>query len=434
MYHHKLSVLLVLFVCGITFCAILGVAFLLMGVSLFGGCVCFVLIVFQMVTLINLLNTSTRKIAGFLASVHTNDTTIHYPEQTSDPFLRNLYTEMNRLTELINESRINLEQKTQYYESILYQLPIGIISADELGLILFINPAARRLLQYSALTRMDQLDRIENGFYALFTGLASGQHQLIKLTNERESKLLVLVATTMQVREKTVRLYTLQNIRKELDEKEGESWIRLIRILTHEMMNSITPLTSLSEDLLKHIDLNTKDQLREGLEVINEQGEALIAFMNSYRRLTHLPAPQKEILPVKDLFNKVSLLLCAEPGQERILFTNPGTVTIYADKNLISLVLINLIKNALQATATIPLGKIVIEAFTPPQPPCIKVTDNGQGIAAHIQEEIFVPFFTTRTGGSGIGLSVSRQIMRLHEGALTVKSKEGEGATFRMEF
>lgn len=126
MYHHKLSVLLVLFVCGITFCAILGVAFLLMGVSLFGGCVCFVLIVFQMVTLINLLNTSTRKIASFLASVHTNDTTIHYPEQTSDPFLRNLYTEMNRLTELINESRINLEQKTQYYESILYQLPIGL--------------------------------------------------------------------------------------------------------------------------------------------------------------------------------------------------------------------------------------------------------------------------------------------------------------------
>lgn len=434
MYNSKLFIQLVFFVCGITLCAIAGSVLLVTGVSAFGGCICLVLIVFQMITLINLLNTSNRKIADFFASVHTHDSTIRYPEQTSDPYLRKLYTAMNRLTSVIREGRIELEQKTQYYESILHQLPVGIILADEPGLILFINPAARRLLQYSALTRMDQLDRIENGFFALFTGLASGQHQLIKLTNERESKSLSLVATTIQVREKTVRLYTLQNIRKELDEKEGESWIRLIRILTHEIMNSITPLTSLSHDLLKHINLNTKDQLREGLEVIHEQGEALITFINSYHRLTHLPAPQKELFPVKDLFNKVSLLLCAEPGKERVFFTNPATVTIYADKNLITLVLINLIKNALQATAGTPAGRIEIEAFTPPQFPFIKVTDNGKGIEAHIQEEIFVPFFTTRTGGSGIGLSVSRQIMRLHGGSLTVKSSVGEGATFKMEF
>lgn len=426
MNNSKLSFRIIASVIAIGGCSFVAAWLLITGVSLFGGCLSVAFIVYITTNLVYSLNESNRKVSDFFESVRNNDFVLRYPVDTADPYLARLYTEMNRLASLISEHRTVLEQRTNYYETILYQLPIGILSVNGESRITFMNPAAYQLLQCTPLNHIDQLDKIEQGLTGIFNALPSGRHRLVKLFNERESRSLSLVATTIEVKNEIIRLYTLQNIGKELDEKESESWIRLIRVLTHEIMNSITPLTSLSEDLLSHIGQNTEEQMREGLEVIRDQGESLISFINSYYRLTHLPALYRIDCLLKELFAKVSLLLGAEPGHERVRFTDPGNVSVFVDRNLITLVLINLIKNAIQATEGIPLAEVFVSGDSS----SMKVTDNGEGIRPEIIDEIFVPFFTTRAGGNGIGLSVSRQIMRLHEGSLTVTSSPEEGTCF----
>lgn len=430
MTNPKLSIRVIAGVVLIVCCSLAASFLLVTGASLFGSCLLVILILYLTGNLIRYLNESNRKVSDFFESVRNNDFVLRYPDNTTDPYLARLYTEMNHLTSLISKHRTVLEQKTNYYETILYQLPIGILSVTGNNKVVFMNPAARRLLQCAPLNCIDQLEKVEPGLTNLFLSLPAGQHRLIKLSNERESRSLSLVATSIDLKSETIRLYTLQNIGKELDEKESESWIRLIRVMTHEIMNSITPLTSLSEDLLSHINQNTKEQVREGLEVIHEQGKSLISFINSYYRLTHLPAPQRADCPVKELFTKVSLLLGAEPGHERVRFTEPEDVSLFADRNLITLVMINLIKNAIQATDAVPVGEVTVSCGTS----FVKVTDNGEGIRPELLDEIFVPFFTTRAGGNGIGLSVSRQIMRLHEGSLTVVSRPEEETCFTLQF
>lgn len=209
----------------------------------------------------------------------------------------------------------------------------------------------------------------------------------------------------------------------------------IIRVLTHEIRNSITPIASLSADLLKHVDENNPVQQREGLEVISSQAKSLTAFLDSYHRLTHLPDPERIEIDVRQLFDKLEHLLCAEPDSERVRYVVKGSVTIHADRNLVVLALINLIRNALQAVAGKENGFVTVEACCPGnRHAVITVTDNGPGIPPELLSAIFTPFFSTKSGGSGIGLSISQRIMQLHNGKITASSIPNASTCFMLEF
>lgn len=436
MYNRNLYRQILAGVSGIVALSLAGSWLLLTEVSYFLATLALAGIILLASRLVQQLNATNRKIACFFDSAAHSDSALRYPHASADPNLQKLHAAMNRLLLQIEENRNNLEERTQYYESLLHRLPIGVISATSGGKILSVNPAAHSLLQCSPLVRLQQLDNVEEGLYSTFATLLPGQRKLIRITNEREVKDLSLTASQIQMKASSVRLYSIQDIRQELDDKEADSWIRLIRVLTHEIMNSLTPITSLSEDLLLHQEESSPQQIKEGLEVIREQGANLIHFIHSYHRLTHLPSPQKTLIPLQELFGKVALLLTAEKGAGRISFLppHPDTLSVYADKNLLTLVLINLIKNAIRATDSVPCGSIRVEARLHAASPQIVVTDNGCGIPPDLLTEIFVPFFTTHPDGNGIGLSISREIMRMHGGSLKVISREEQGSTFIIDF
>lgn len=221
--------------------------------------------------------------------------------------------------------------------------------------------------------------------------------------------------------------------RSEVEEKRLY-YESILRVLTHEIRNSITPIRSLSADLLKYSDVYTPERLREGLDVIHSQAENLSAFLDSYHRLTHLPEPERTEVSLNPLFRKIERLLRAEPCSDRIRFSSADTLTVRADQNLIVLALINLIRNALQAIEGQADGIVVVEALKADGRVHITLTDNGPGIPPELLPAIFTPFFSTKRGGSGIGLSISHRIMRLHGGDLTVESLPGVRTVFRMSF
>lgn len=208
----------------------------------------------------------------------------------------------------------------------------------------------------------------------------------------------------------------------------------IIRVLTHEIRNSITPVASLSADLIKHNDEYGKEGTIEGLQTINQQVQQLNTFLNAYHRLTHLPDPVKAKINISTLFDKLNRLLSSEQGSGNIQYISPANVELLLDQNLITLALINLIRNALQATANNPEPLIRVEAGKETTFSFIQVTDNGEGIPPDRQEDIFIPFYSTKKEGSGIGLPLSRRIMQLHGGELNVNSVSGEKTIFRMIF
>lgn len=325
MYSRKLYVKIVGSVVLIVLFALLGAWLLITGLSFSLSFGCLVVILLITLFVIRLINDVNRRISVFFESLRINDTTQHYPDYATDPFLQKLYAEMNRISRLFSESRAEVEEKRLYYESI-------------------------------------------------------------------------------------------------------------IRVLTHEIRNSITPIASLSADLLKHADENNPVQQKEGLEVINNQAKSLTTFLDSYHRLTHLPDPERKDIDVRQLFIKLEHLLCAEPDGRRIRYEIRENIVIHADQNLIVLALINLIRNALQAIAGREDGFVVVEASYKGNSAVITVTDNGPGIPSELLSAIFTPFFSTKSGGSGIGLSISQRIMQLHEGQISVVSVPNASTMFALEF
>lgn len=208
----------------------------------------------------------------------------------------------------------------------------------------------------------------------------------------------------------------------------------IIRVLTHEIRNSITPIASLSADLIKYTDEYRKEGMIDGLHTINQQAQQLNTFLNAYHRLTHLPDPVKINVKICDLFDKLNRLLSSEQGNENIRYISPENVEILLDQNLITLAVINLIRNALQATADNPAPQIRVEAGRKAAYSFVQVTDNGKGIPQDRLEDVFIPFYSTKKEGSGIGLPLSRRIMQLHGGELTLDSVPGEKTVFQMTF
>jgi nitrogen fixation/metabolism regulation signal transduction histidine kinase len=400
--------------------------------------ICLFIIVPVTMNLISFLNTANREMSRFLHSIQQSDSILTYKTDFDNRPFQEFYQGLNKLNKQIQQLKLENEHREHIFEILLENVDTGIITFKKDGTVLHMNSAARKLLSLEHLTHIRQLDALDKNLSARILNISPFEQRIISIPTKTGSIDLSIKSHSIQSNFEDLNLISFRDISLELDEKEQDSWIKLIRVIMHEMMNSITPMTSLSESLENYLMLNGQpikpDQLSEnsiqklwqGLDVIKEQGKSLMSFVDSYRELSRLPVPDKKLFKLKTLFNRIKVLYSTLPLSKRVKFAfkiDPPEMELFADENMISQVLINLLKNAVQATSNNPEGIIYLEAHKiKGNITEIRIIDNGVGIPPENLEQIFIPFFSTHTNGTGIGLSLSRQIMRLHGGRIKVHS------------
>ena len=413
------------------------------------GIACILLLIIISAETIHLLNSTNRKLVGYFDALRNDDYTIHFSESTKDSTSNELHKQLNQLNRRIQKTRIENQQREQYFQTLLEHVATGIVTFNSKGFVLHANSAARKMFAVEVLTHINQLERINRNLYQAVQIIKPFEQKLVSMPTERGTIELSIKATSFKIKNDELILLSIQDIRNELDEKELDSWMKLIRVLMHEIMNSIAPITSLSESLTRFFTIDGRPALPEevdektiqttirGLNVIKEQGNGLMLFVESYRKLTRLPKPDRTIFKVTDLVDRIKVLYFSLGNNDKVKLTvtvKPPEIELFADENLISQVLLNLLKNAVEALSNQADGRIHVVVGYIANRIEICVADNGPGIPPDIMEQIFVPFFTTRENGSGIGLSLSRQIMRLHGGSLHVRSVPGKETVFSLIF
>lgn len=412
----------------------------------------FILLLIQAYYLYSFHEKSNREIVHFLESIHYDDFTNTYPERKSGSSRDSLYHEFNEILRKFREIRADKEAQHQYLRTIVQHIGIGIITFDKKGEVQIMNNAAKKLLGVTLIKNIRQVGKDHPDLTATFFDLKTGGRDLVKITRNEEEIQLAMYAIELSLRGEAFKLISIQNIQSELEEKEMEAWQNLIRVLTHEIMNSVTPISSLaatvetelSEFLNDDSDVNkiTNDQLEDfylSLKTIHRRSDSLIKFVSDFRNMTRIKLPNLASVGINEMIQHVLMLLkpdMALHGIEVNCSVKPE-LTANIDKEQIEQVVINVVKNAVQALAAGEKDdkRLTITAMpTDSGGVFISVADNGTGIEEEALKKIFIPFFTTKKNGSGIGLSLSKQIMRKHGGNISAKSKIGEGTEFILKF
>lgn len=370
-----------------------------------------------------------------LEAIRNRDYSFRLPLSGFSGGERVLQETLNQFGNLMGEQKQLMEQRERFYEQVLSVVSSGIVVFDENQSIVQTNPAAARLLGLPILSTLRQLERYGSDIPQLLRMLKAGERCNLQYTTAKGEVQLSVHATEMQVGEETVRILTLNDIRNELDAKELDSWIKLTRVLTHEIMNSIAPISSLSETFLKRKDV-IDSPIYEGIRAIHETSTGLISFVDSYRKFSALQKPSPEPFYLLDLLRQIQGLSLIPDMISLTLQIEPSGLMLYADPNLIRQVLINILKNAVQSIGEVK-GRIHVRAYSASDEHIfIYISNDGPTIPEVEAEQIFVPFFTTRAGGSGIGLSLSRQIMKLSNGSISLlrAGTNGWNTTFVLEF
>lgn len=405
---------------------------------------------FQLKQLMKSLESSNDNIASFIDSIKFDDLSQTFKTTSTDASVQRLHKELNEALFKLRASRREKDSEYQFFKNIVQHVAIGLLTFKRDGSIQIMNSAAKRLLRISKADRIEDLREVSDSLVETFQKLKTGGRELLRLTFGDETIQLSVFAIELTLRDEEVKLISMSNIQSELEEKEMEAWQNLVRVLTHEIMNSVTPISSLAgiveEDLKRRIDRPLEASLKKedledmylSLQTISKRSAGLIKFVKEFRTLTHIPKPNLAEVPVKELLDELALLHKKELADHSITVSvdvSPVNLFILADKTLIEQVLINLIKNAIQAFEEQPAKRIELKAHANEKGRAIiSVKDNGSGIDSEALEKIFIPFFSTKKTGSGIGLSLSKQIMRQHEGNITVKSTLGEGTEFLLRF
>ena len=342
------------------------------------------------------------KVTFLFNAIDNLDFSFNFPEQGRDKLINE---SLNRIRRILETARHEAIERERYYEQIINAVSTGIMVVDERGCVLQHNDAALRLLGVETLT---------------FESQAAA-----KLASEDFSKR----ETTAMLHDKKVRIIAFSDIRNELSSREMESWTKLIRVLTHEIMNNVAPITSLSETLSHKANDN---EIKEGLSVINSTGKQLLNFVDNYRRMTLIPQPQPKLFYVKPFLERM-VAISKEYSKTSDIHQDISLpdLLLYADESLIAHVVTNILKNAVEAGAS----AITIAAYTAPDDSvCIDISNNGKPIPTDEAQQIFVPFFTTKPTGSGIGLSISRQIMKQSGGSIELITSSDSTTLFRLKF
>lgn len=413
--------------------ATIGTFFFMEERHFFWGCICGGLVLGGVVLLYSLFIRNTKKIAFLFDSIENDDYTFRFIGE-GDQYDKLLNNSLNRIKRVLENTRNDIIEREKYYEYILNNVETGIVIADSLGNVYQTNQAALKLLGLPVFTHVQQLKNVDKELINIFKQARNGDKRQISFCNERGTVTLSMRTSEVVIRQNRRLIIALNDINNELDERETESWIRLIRILTHEIMNAITPITSLSESLLT-IQEPKNDNIYKGLEAIHTTGKGLISFVETYRELTRIPPPKQAVFEVQQFLTRMIRLSLPEMHTPIInLSVQPADLLLYADENLISQVVLNLLKNALHASQN--GDPVLIRAYNNDEGQVIiEICDNGCGIPDEIVPHIFIPFFTTKESGSGIGLSIARQIMRLHGGSLSlIRNTPSFRTIFRLTF
>lgn len=410
-----------------------------------------ILTAFQVYELIRFAERTNRKLTQFFQSIRYSDFSTTFTDPKLGRTFRNLNHEFN---EVINEFRKNRAEKNEqhnYLLTVVQHISIGIIAFHPDGKVDMFNNAIKKMLKINTLRNVKDLATIKTEFPEKLMKMKAGDKILTKVIIEDELLQLSVSATQLKLRGKELTLISLQDIHAELEEKEIESWQKLIRVLTHEIMNSITPISSLvstvdgllidetDESLaLRELDEEDVQSVREGLTTIKNRSQGLLNFVDVYRNLTRIPKPNFRYFKIQELFQQDARLL--EPKFEKLDIDfdyeiDPENLMVTADPDLLDQILINLLVNSIDAVKEVEQPKIRLRAFLNKNSRMIiEVIDNGSGIKPDRMDKIFMPFYTSKKNGSGIGLSLSRQIMHLHKGSISVKSRPDEGTTFTLAF
>ena len=409
------------------------------------------LLLVQTVSLIRYTEQTNRKLRRFFESIRHADFTSNFTDNELGKSFEGLNKEFNQVIDAFNKNKTEKEEHFNYLLTVIQHVTIGIIVFKKNGDVDVYNNSVKRLLQVKHLRKISHLSEVEEDLPNILMGMAPGDKTLVKLFVNDELLQLSVYATSFRMRGEEYKLVSFQDIHPELEQKEIESWQKLIRVLTHEIMNSITPISSLASTvngILHEIQVNNppkdKDQL-EALEdvvhaiaTIENRSKGLLNFVEIYRNLTRIPKPNFRHFYIEKLFNRALELMKPKFEKLNIIYKvriYPQDMKILADPDLVDQVLINLLLNAIDAVKDIENPQITIVAsINLNNRAMIEIADNGKGIQQDILDKIFMPFFTSKKTGSGIGLSLSRQIMQMHKGSISVRSKPGEGALFTMIF
>ena len=403
------------------------------------------------------LNRTNKKLAFFFSAVKNDETSLFFPESIGFANEKKLNKSLNELNDKLKNAKLNIELQEKFYKSIMDKIRTGIISFYSNGVVEFVNPEIQRMFNLDHISHINKLKGIDPKLVELLEAIGPGEQKRINVKVEHTLMSLAVYSQRIVIQNREIKIVTLQDIKNELDKQEMDSWQKLIKILNHEIMNSVAPITSLSSTLSSYYksgenefgpELITNkiisDTIR-GLSIIEEHGKGLIKFVESYRSLSQLPKPEFTRINIEEFFERITILansfLIPESEKHHIrpeikTKVTPAVLTMMADDKLVAQVIINVIRNSVEAFEINREDNLIaIDAFKDPDGRIIMtIQDNGPGMDSDILEKIFVPFFTTKESGTGIGLSLSKQIMRLHNGNITCDSNPGNGTTISLIF
>ncbi|MDO9475947.1 MAG: ATP-binding protein [Pseudohongiella sp.] len=412
---------------------------------------CAIIIVLFTFKLIRLTERSNENFAQFINNISHDDfssTTAHgSSEFSSHAFLQ----AQKVLLEKYRKLKVERSEQHEYLQLVIEHVDTALVCFDDAGKVTIINRAATELLRTRYISNLARIAAVSTELADALWAINAGERRIVKLKLGTESAQLLLAATEFRLIGSKQKLVSMQNIQSAFDEKEIESWQKLIRVLTHEIMNSMTPIVSVSchlETVTTNgefteagvlVDIDDHRDIVEGIASIASRSRGLLRFVEAYRSLSNLPKPTPTIINIEMLFTRLSVLLDGRFNSANIRFfhqVTPAQLTVQADNNLIEQILLNLLSNAIDAVREQEDRQIHLLAFQQESNGrvVIQVRDNGAGISKEHIDDIFTPFFTTKNEGTGVGLSLSRQLARLNNATLSVSSIEKKGSTFQLTF
>lgn len=412
-----------------------------------------VVLVAQVALLIRRVTRTNRSFLNLLESVRHANYTRTFDEAALSGSALPLRREFNELLEHVTRLAADREQHYEYIRTVFHHIGTGLVSYRADGTVDLANPSARKILRTVRLDHIDDLVTLSPDLVETLKTIRQGERRMVKVRDRDEIRQLSIEASSFVLGETHYTLVSVHDISSEMEEQELDAWQNLTRVLTHEIMNSITPISSLAgtvselltDVLAEHREApdssamsDNIEDITNALDTIRSRSNSLLHFVDNYRRLTRLPVPNLVEVPVRDLLDNVSQLSAPSMKEHGIAYSmnvDPESLTVSADRGLIEQVLLNLVKNAVEALSGRDEGKITVRGYMDEWGrPSIEVADNGPGMSGDAAARIFIPFYTTKPEGSGIGLSLSRRVMRLHNGTITVRTAAGEGAAFTLRF
>jgi nitrogen fixation/metabolism regulation signal transduction histidine kinase len=413
-----------------------------------------VFIVYIVISTVRYIDATNKELSRFLQSIKYSDFSQTFVKQKLGSSFKELNNAFNEVITEFQKTRSEKEEHLRFVQTVIQHIGVGLISYNQDGKVEFINNAAKKIFKIPYLNNIETLNNISPGLGEKFLKINPGEKSTIKITDEEEIIQLIVFAAEFKMRNQKYTLLSLQNIQNELEEKEMEAWQKLIRVLTHEIMNSVTPISSLAGTVHEMIDpalagkndaavspnfdAETVNDIKVAVDTIKKRSEGLIHFVDDYRSLTSIPEPVFKIFFIRDLFERIKRLMENDLKAKNIklmISVEPQKLELTADSELIEQVLINLIVNSIYFLKGIDNPQIKLTGQIDERGrTIIKVADNGPGIDEELRDKIFIPFFSTKKGGSGIGLSLSRQIMRSHGGSIHISSKPFVETSFTLKF